>query len=367
MPVNQIKPMPDGMKPMAPREVEGSDYVARKQRQWRNIPNDKPDCLQKTETKYHQQWPFNSYVDEREEAVQSLGAQLIPPASVVEDVLNENYIQAVIDSGLVPFLSVDPVSTAIFKTAYSIGKFLGWWKHEKKNSCNEWNAKRPAGCASIAFLQLLYYYREVKEIRNEFPTLIKLSTEYKYNQTSKKFEKWDKSTHRYTELTTDDIKDIKAVMEKIGTAIPVSVYTEAGTAVLPTFMRRAAYNLELTQFHDPLIRPNNEDAAKYMYQALCNDVIPLLYIGNINVKKHSIAVSAEQCFHYFLVDGCIFDKAVFAKTGKYVESCKFFVNDGWGWVNSHTKSHKIYEVDDVIANYNSGIDKVFFFAPFYCD
>lgn len=350
--------------------VNITQYYTEIPRTWGNIPATKPNCLDDsgyaplTKTAYHQQWPFNSYIDEREEVLQSLFTQLIPPASIVEDVMNKNYIQAVIDSGITPIINIDPVTAAIGKTVFNIGKGLGWWGKKKDDNSDKWNARRPAGCASIAFLQLLYYYKDVAEIRSSFPELSRLSTDYRFK--SGQFEKL--SYGKYVKLTESDVNDVKSIMEKIGKAIPVSIFTEAGTAVFPIFMKKAAENLQLKEFHEPLSKPSDEKAAEYMYQALCNDIIPLLYIGNIHTEKNKtdegieISYTGENCFHYFLVDGCKFDKTAFARTGKYADACKFYINDGWHLINSHTNTYSVSKVDYVIADYESGISKIFFFA-----
>lgn len=330
-------------------------------RKWNDIPSNKPTSLRLTETYYHQEWPFNSYIDEKKEAQQAVLVQLAPPASMVQDVMNEKYEQAVISTGLFPILTADPVTAAVAKTFYNVGKLLGWWGKKKDDDSTKWNARRPAGCASIAFLQMLCYYKDITAIGGKFPELKKLYKEYKYD--SGKFTKTNSHNSSGTKLTDTDVNVVKSVMEKICKAIPASVYTESGTAVIPIFIKKAAENMHLKQFHEPLVKPNKEDAAKYMYQALCNDIIPIMYIGDINREGTEIDFSGEKwkCFHYFLVDGFEFDKMVFARTGKYLDACKFRHNDGWGY-----GSEKAQSFDDMIlavAGFQASIFRVFFFAP----
>lgn len=347
---------PGGMKPAEDREVgvdSGGNSNNEVTRKWNPIPNVKESYTERTKTTYYQGWPFNSYIDERKEANQALLAQLVPPASIIQDVANKKGAQAI-------YGVVDPATTAVVKTFYNLGKKWNWWG-KKDDDDTQWKGRKPAGCLSIAFLQLLYYYRNISEIYNYFPELSKMAIDYRLDYG--KFVKQMVKDGSYTTLTNDDVNVVKSIMEKICKAIPVSVYTESGTAVLPIYVKKTAENLHLVQFHDTLVKPSNEDAAKYMYQALCNGILPLVYIGDINRDGVEIDFSGKKwnCFHYFLVDGCIFDKAVFARTGKYADACKFNHNNGWGWRKNGAQfiSSMIYDV----AMFDANISKVFFFAP----
>ena len=127
------------------------------ERTWDEIPSDGRSCTNRTETFYHQAWPFNSYIDERKEAIQAIAAQIVPPASIAEDFLNKEYVEGVFNI----LLGGVPPIKAFNSTVKLISSF---WKKNKKASpiaIDELNGNRPAGCLSITFLQLLYYYKDV--------------------------------------------------------------------------------------------------------------------------------------------------------------------------------------------------------------
>ena len=160
------------------------------ERTWDEIPSDGRSCTNRTETFYHQAWPFNSYIDDRKEAIQSIVAQIVPPASIAEDFLNvdDNIIEYIDGAFNVMMGGVSPI-----KVINSTMKYItSFWKKKKESApvaIDEWNGNRPAGCLSIAFLQLLYYYKDVPSVKKGFPTLNRL---YKYynvetNQNSKYF------------------------------------------------------------------------------------------------------------------------------------------------------------------------------------
>lgn len=334
-----FKPMPDGMEPVAPREVEGGSSSSNSististtykevARTWNAIPSEKPNCTDYTVTRYDQVWPYNSYVDERKEANQAIMAQLVPPSSIIENCFNEKFVQA----GASAF---DPVTATTVKTIYNFGKLWGWWGKNKDDSNDPYNGRVPAGCASIAFLQLLYYYKDIKSIKQKYPELQRLKTSYNWKNVSDK-----------------EVDDMYSIMSKIAKAIPLSFYSNWGTGVLFPFMSEAGKNLGFKEFIQPVYKPTNKKAAELIYQSLCNGILP-------------IVLGTNGGGHYFLIDGCKFDKTVFNRTNDYNQACTFSYNDGWGdgstgyVINDHESLSTI--LNDVLKQ--DHVDGIWFFAP----
>ena len=326
------------------------------ERTWDEIPSDGRSCTNRTETFYHQAWPFNSYIDDRKEAIQSIVAQIVPPASIAEDFLNvdDNIIEYIDGAFNVMMGGVSPI-----KVINSTMKYItSFWKKKKESApvaIDEWNGNRPAGCLSIAFLQLLYYYKDVPSVKKGFPTLNRL---YKYynvetNQNSKYFGRFcrkNKETEDYEPLINTDVTIVREIMEKICKAIPVSVFTEKGTAVLPIFVKQAAENLGFKEFREPLDSPSNEEAARLIYQSLCNDIIP-------------IAFQRRNGGHYYLIDGCQFTPQLIENGKNYDKACYFNYNKGWGEGSCKYAAIIDSMTEDIGTCSQNHISKLYFFAP----
>jgi len=115
---------------------------------WDEIPSDGKECTNVTETCYHQKWPFNSYIDDRKEAVQALASQAVPLVGpTVESVLNKDYVEAVANF----------FTAGTYSAVKAIAKLFSKKKERKKSDVeieSEHNGNRPAGCLAIALLQL---------------------------------------------------------------------------------------------------------------------------------------------------------------------------------------------------------------------
>ena len=338
-------------------------------RTWDEIPSDGKECTNVTETCYHQKWPFNSYIDDRKEAVQALASQAVPLVGpTVESVLNEDYVGAVANF----------FTAGVYGAVNAIANLFSKKKERKKSDVeieSESNGNRPAGCLAIALLQLLYHYRDVSSVKNKFPELEKMYLRYEFLK-DKEFTQSDGSKKKITGLfrtnnvtinydwketdlaTADDVKNVNKVMERICKAIPVSVFTEMGTAVLPTHVDDALSNIGFKRFRDEVhgddTNSSYERVAEILYQSLCNGVIPLAFVRGKNRE-----------WHYYLIDGCKFDKVDFKISKSYAKTCTFSQNLGWG--SGSEKFISIKKLGYFKGNSDDGglnhISKLWFFAP----
>jgi len=251
-------------------------------RTWDEIPSDGKECTNVTETCYHQKWPFNSYIDDRKEAVQALAFQAVPLVGpTVESVLNKDYVEAVANF----------FTAGVYGAVNAIANLFSKKKERKKSDVeieSESNGNRPAGCLAIALLQLLYHYRDVSSVKNKFPELEKMYLKYQFlkdekfiqsDGTEKKITGLFRTNDlaqtgwKYTDLATaDDVKNVNKVMERICKAIPISVFTEMGTAVLPTHVDDALLNIGFERFRDEVhgddTNSSYERVAEILYQSL---------------------------------------------------------------------------------------------------
>lgn len=97
------------------------------ERTWNDIPIDGRDCMDYTETYYHQYWPFNSYIDESKETIQELESQVFPPLVIIDDIADKDYAEAIKDFILG---GVDPSKVLANTITFLISK-LGFKKKKK--------------------------------------------------------------------------------------------------------------------------------------------------------------------------------------------------------------------------------------------
>ena len=238
------------------------------------------------------------------------------------------------------------------------------WIHNK-----DFNGKNAAGCAVTALGQLLYYWRDYPEVKNEFPMVAKMQDYLVYNYTDDK---------TYTYKYDGEFEDLKSYMKKISSNYTYGkISTPIGSSAIP---KESAMSKILKKMRSSVHNRNEEESAKFLYEAIVLNRIPVIVL---------LQKSSRVDGHFAIVDGWrLKEKHSLNDDKSFLVASEFHINWGWGlgvdrdggyfekdknenYVLDSNGNKTIfvgdwywYNLSDIIKGSGySRIHKMFFFAP----